>query len=89
MSKLFSTCDNDKDLSTRNEYVWFLLLQLQTGTVDFPFTNDPPDGPLDSLEYVVGDEIYDIVKSESAEKYHLYKNVFRTSITDYHNRLNN
>lgn len=38
------------ELKLRNDYVWFLLVQLESGQITIPFVNSPPKtGPLPSI----------------------------------------
>ena len=30
----------------RNDYIWFLLIQLEKGRITLPFIEMPPEGPL-------------------------------------------
>lgn len=40
-------------LKIRNEYMWFLLLVLQTKRITPPFTTDPPKGELQELRDIL------------------------------------
>lgn len=49
--------DGDTDiLKIRNEYMWFLLLVLQSNRVTQPFTTDPPKGELQVLKNILVNE---------------------------------
>lgn len=46
--------DGDIDvLKVRNEYMWFLLLSLQSRKITQPFSNDPPQGELQELKNII------------------------------------
>lgn len=57
-----------EELATRNEYLWYLLLNLQYGDMKSPpFDKHPPPGRLRPLSYVVDAETYQKVSLSLAE----------------------
>ena len=47
--KIECTGETNEDIKHRNEYMWFLLVDLQNGTLTIPFNEPPPSGPLTPL----------------------------------------
>lgn len=50
LQKLTETDGEPEELTTRNEYMWFLLLTLQNRKITVPFSSEPPSGPLRPLK---------------------------------------
>ena len=50
LSKMNLTEDEQK---LRNDYIWFLVVQMESGGLNLPFTNTPPEGSLDPIKEAV------------------------------------
>lgn len=46
LDKFRGSNDSEDDRTNRNDYLWFMLIQMESGTVTYPFTGPPPKGPL-------------------------------------------
>uniref|UniRef100_A0A4P6DAJ1 DUF4485 domain-containing protein n=1 Tax=Rhodnius prolixus TaxID=13249 RepID=A0A4P6DAJ1_RHOPR len=58
MKKLTTQCDTPEEMSLRNEYVWYLLVMLQSGAIGTPFNKPPPGGRLQDLASVIPRNVY-------------------------------
>ena len=59
VKKLFALTETDAERISRNDYVWFLLVQLESGIVTVPFVNDPPPGKLLPVHNCVEKKVYE------------------------------
>lgn len=46
LEKFRASSESEADRTNRNDYLWFMLIQMESGTVTYPFTGQPPKGPL-------------------------------------------
>lgn len=46
LEKFRQSNETEADRTNRNDYIWFMLIQMESGTVTFPFTGPPPKGEL-------------------------------------------
>lgn len=59
MKKLYTLGATDEDRSTRNDYIWFLLVQMESGIITLPFIAEPPAGKLKPVAKSVDKETYE------------------------------
>ncbi|CAD7093692.1 unnamed protein product [Hermetia illucens] len=59
MAKLETMNKNDEERRIRNDYVWFLLVQLENGAVTLPFVQPPPEGRLAPVAKSVDKAVYE------------------------------
>lgn len=46
LDKFRISSETEEDRTNRNDYLWFMLIQMESGTVTYPFTGLPPKGRL-------------------------------------------
>ncbi|XP_017774200.1 PREDICTED: uncharacterized protein LOC108560970 [Nicrophorus vespilloides] len=67
LDKLHEMDENSDEMSIRNEYMWFLLLQLQNKRIIQPFNKSPPNLKLKPLKNVLPQHVYEEVLTSTEQ----------------------
>ncbi|XP_024943455.1 uncharacterized protein LOC112494740 [Cephus cinctus] len=83
LEKLQSVAGNKDALSIRNDYMWLMLLVMQSGNLTEPFDKLPPTRELPPVSEIVPSQVYEDVLSSSDQNFSwIDKIISDTNITD-------